>query len=283
MFEYSQIDPKLIEDRIIESCDDQYYTKYDHVIMSCYMTSKMDPQRQFFQQNDSYEYMKPFYETVLEQGLHAVIFTDKLSDDFISKYQTDKIIFKKCKMGNYSINDERFIIYYQYLLKNKYKYALMTDISDVFVIKNPFDLMTKIDKIFVGTNVVGFGADKRTPMWFERRNWKIEPFNEKLKNANYDDVGYKSNKIQIYSAGLLGGSYDKIMWFLIQTTNIMLIINSQKNYNMVVFNYIINKHLLEEYNSTTFCTKYVYTGTPFNSLFGKYEKMENTECCLFHK
>ena len=53
----------------------------------------------------------------------------------------------------------------------------MTDVSDVFVMRDPFILIkdkSYDDKIFVGTNVVGMGAKKRTPMWFERRKWKLE-------------------------------------------------------------------------------------------------------------
>lgn len=283
MFEYKEIEPQLISDRIIYSCDDSYYKTYDSVIMSCYMTSKPDPQRQVYQQNDSYEYIKPFYETVLKCGLHAIIFTDNLSDEFIEKYQTDRIIFKKCKIGGYSINDERFILYYQYLLSNPYKYVLMTDVSDVFVNLNPFDLLKNDGRIFVGTNVVGMGCEKRTPMWFERRSWKIDPFNEKLKKARYDEIGYQPNQIQIYSAGLLGSSYQQIMWFLVQMINIMLIIKSHKNYNMIIFNYIINRHLLKGYDAKSFCTDYIFTGAPFNSLFGKFEKMEDSSCCFFHK
>lgn len=286
MFEYIPLDQDKIKNRTIDSLDDAYYMKYDTVVLTCYMTSKKDPQRSIYQPNDNYDYIKPWYETMIKQDLHGIIFYDKLSDEFVNEHQTHKIIFKKCTIGKYSINDERFIIYYQYLLKNPYKYILMTDVSDVFINRNPFDLIRNSinnDKIFVGTNVIGIGATKRTPQWFQRRNWKIEPFNNKLKDAKYDDVGFQPSEIQIYSAGLLGGSYDKIIWFLIKMTEITLIVDSTKNNNMIIFNYIINRYLLEEYDIKSFCSKYIFTGSPFNSSFGKYEKMEESECCLFHK
>lgn len=274
-------DDKLLDSRIIYDTGNKYYEKYDNVVLTCYMTSKKDPQRNIYMENNNYDYIKPWYESMLKCDLHGIIFYDLLSDDFIDKYQTDKIIFIKCKMGCYSINDERFIIYYKYLLKNKYKNVLMTDVSDVIITANPFNLINNSVKLFVGTNVVGCGAKKRTPEWFARRKWKIDPFNKKLKTKKYDDVGYVSNTIQIYSAGLLGGDYLKIMWFLNKMSNIFFIVHSEKNNNMIIFNYIINKFLLEEYNEKTFCTKYIHTGYPFNSLFGKNQV--ESGCYLIHK
>jgi hypothetical protein len=76
------------------------------------MTSKKDPQRAIYQPNDNYDYIKPWYETMIKQDMHGIIFYDKLSDEFITEHQTHKIIFKKCTIGKYSINDERFINIY---------------------------------------------------------------------------------------------------------------------------------------------------------------------------
>lgn len=283
MFAYQKIDPNLISNRVICKLDDTYHKVYDSVILSCYMTSKKDPQRHVYQPNDCFDYIKGFYESILKCDLHAVIFYDNLSDDFVLQYQTDKIIFKKCTMGEYSINDERYIIYYQYLLSNHYKYVLMSDVSDVFVNANPFELLKNDNRLFVGTNNIGEGVSIMNPKWFERRNWKLCPFNEKLKNANYDMIGYQENEIQIYNAGLIGSSYSKIMWVLTQMIGIMLIIKSRKNYNMIILNYIINRYLLEGYDIKTFCSQHLYTGYPFNSLYLQYESIENSKCCLFHK
>lgn len=289
MNDISHIDPQKIKTRmILDNYDDSYHTIYDSVILTCYMTSKPDPQRNIFQENNSYEYIKPWYESMKMANIHGIIFYDKLSKEFIDKYQTDKIIFKKCKLGLYSINDERFIIYYQYLLKNPYKYVSMTDVSDVTVNNDPANLMRDPayeNKLFVGTNVIGMGALKRTPMWFDRRAWKIDPINLKLKESGYDTVGYQKNTIQIYSAGLIGGSYNNSMWLLSKMIEIMLIIDSVKNNNMIILNYIINRYLLEDYDTKTFCTKYIHTGQPFNNRFAdkKETKAQKLNCCLVHK
>ena len=53
----------------------------------------------------------------------------------------------------------------------------MTDVSDVFINRDPFIFMKEVvnnNKLCIGTNVVGKGALKRTPEWFDRRKWKNE-------------------------------------------------------------------------------------------------------------
>ncbi len=281
-FDNTQIESNLLNTRIVYDDNNKYYEKYDTVILSCYMTSKKDPQRDLFQDNNNYEYIKPWYESVKKHDLHGIIFYDQLSDEFVEQYKTEKIIFIKTKIGKFSINDERFILYYKYLLLNKYKYVLMTDVSDVCVNKNPFDVIND-DKIFVGTNVVGKGPLLKTSEWITRRKWKLDPFNELLNSSGYDPIGFHPDEKQIYSAGLLGGSYQKIIWFLEQMINVMLLIDSKKNYNMIVFNYVIFRYLLDEYNSETYCTKYIHTGSPFNSMFGRHEIEGQSENCLLHK
>lgn len=265
--------------------DLSYFKKFDKVVLTVYMTSKKDPQRGFFQDNNSYNYIKPWYETMKEKKLHGVIFYDNLSDDFIKKYQTDKIFFVKTKLGMYSINDERYIIYNVFLNKNPhYKYVLTSDVSDVEINKDPFELMQlEPEKIFIGTNVVIEGPEIRTPKWYDRREWKIVRFNDALKRANYDPIGYTKNKYQIYNVGLLGGSYKVVKPFIDEMCKIIFIVNNNKNNNMLIANYIAVKHYIKGYNKITFCTDKLITGYPFNSVYKKYEKLGESEAALIHK
>lgn len=265
--------------------DSDLFKKFDKVVLTVYMTSKKDPQRGVFQDNDSYDYIKPWYETMKDKQLHGIIFYDNLSETFIKKYETDKIFFVKTTLGSYSINDERYRIYKNFLNENEhYKYVLTTDVSDVEINKDPFDLMElDPEKLYIGTNVVLKGPEDRTPKWYDRREWKIVRFNKALKDANYDSIGYTRNEYQIYNVGLLGGRYDIVKPFIDEMCKIIDIVDNNKNNNMLIANYLIIKNYLDGYDKKTFCTNKVITGYPFNSVYKKYEKMGESEVALIHK
>ncbi len=131
----------------IENCEkDSFYKEYHSAILSCYFTGKKDPIHHEKLKNerrneDDYRYMRPLYESCKNLKLHLVIFHDNLSKEFVKKYTTDRIIFRQTQLKTkMSINDERFIIYYEYLTKNPYENVFSSDISDVVLTKNPFKL-----------------------------------------------------------------------------------------------------------------------------------------------
>jgi len=137
----------------IENIDsDCFYVTYPNVVLSCYFNGKKDPIHHESLKNqkrdkDDFNYIAPLYNSCLKLGLHLIIFYDNLSKNFVQKYSTNKIIFRKTILvSNLSINDERFIIYYEYLLKNPYKNVYSSDIGDVFLTKNIFELFDTFDK-----------------------------------------------------------------------------------------------------------------------------------------
>jgi hypothetical protein len=268
----------------------------DTVILTVYCNLKKDPQRQTHVDGNSYEYISPWYRTMKEKDLHGIIFCDNVSDDFITKYQTPKIRFLKIKMGRYSINDERYFIYYNFLTQSqpklKYKYVLMTDVSDVEINRNPFELIqSDPDKIYVGMNFhgdKGIDASTRSPAWYDRRKWKIDPFNKKLQEAKYDkqhpEGGFKRDEhYQIWSAGLLGGDIQTMMHLLSEMCKLFDITDSHKNYNMLILNYILRRYFASNYNPTTACTDHIVSGRPFNSRFKRFEKYGVSDAFLIHK
>ena len=327
-------------DHIIE---DFKKPNYHNIILSCYFTSKRDPIhaaecKDKHQETNNYEYIKPLYDSVKKLNLHLVIFHDGLSEDFMKKYQTDNIFFLKTKlMGNLSINDERYIIYYQFLKKYKYKNVLTSDISDVYVVKNPFDLIDNFnlnkfnklkkivnsdldenkkwdkitenhnlnyteyernyfknsvkklnknisDKIFIGMNSMVRNTFTRD--WFVRRKWKIDSFNQVLKDNNFDEIGLVDKSYQMYNCGLVMAKYDKMINFLERFIEILLMCAKKKesnNWNMVIANYIINKFYCNQYDEKNFTTDTVHSGFPFNSMYKRKEELDKTPSCLIHK
>tara|TARA_B100000780_G_C21083827_1_gene436558 strand:+ start:576 stop:1418 length:843 start_codon:yes stop_codon:yes gene_type:complete len=255
-----------------------YNKQFNHVILSVYINKQKDPQRDIFVDTNSYEYIKPLYSTMKEKNLHGIIFYDNLSQDFIEKYQTDKIIFLKCSMKkNNSINDERFIVYYNFLLKYPYEKILCSDVSDVYINKNPFDIIS-IDKLYVGEN---HNWKKPPLMWYDYYNEHINNFNNQIIKINNEHI-FERKDIGIYSAGLICGYYDLFIKFLSKYAEILNKLDSN-DYNMLVLNYIIREYLLEDYDEKTYCTKHVFTGYPFNSVFKKYEKAGESKAYLIHK
>lgn len=264
----------------------------DTVIFTVYCNLKKDPQRNQFVEQNNYNYISPWYRTMKEKDLHGIIFCDNVSDDFIKKHQTPKIRFLKIKLGKYSINDERFFIYYNFLISNpqlNYKYILMTDVSDVEININPFTLMqSNPDNIYVGMNFhadKGVDANTRSPAWYDRREWKIKPFNDILQKSNYDSSGgfKRDDHYQIWSAGILGGEKETMLHLLSELCYLFTLINSKKNINMLLLNYMLRRYFADEYNKETACTKYIISGKPFNSRYKRFEKYGETDSYIIHK
>lgn len=337
---------------IENSGKDLFYKNFRNVVLSCYFTGKKDPIHHASLENerrdiDNYEYMKPLYESCRQLNIHLVIFHDNLSSTFIEKYQTEKIIFRKTRLvSNLSINDERYIIYYEYLLKNPYKNVFSSDIGDVFLMKNPFGLLKNYYKrdhintdeiddiimsentldqlqkstyalitenkchqaelkrhlfglrkikrenydeshlIFIGTNSIDSGPKSKTPRWFERRQAKIDRFNEVLHKYLNHLPQFVSGNFQIYNPGTIMSNYSSFMCFMKKFIGILLECCRERenmNWNMVIATYICRIFLSEGYDQATYHTKYIYTGFPFNSMYQRREDQEKTLCYVVHK
>jgi len=313
----------------IENIDiDTFHNKYENVILSCYFTGKKDPIHHFElknekQETDNYNYIKPLYESSKKHNLHLIIFHDNLSSKFIEQYTTNKIIFRKTKLiSNLFFNDERFIIYYEYLAKHNYKNILSSDISDVHINKNPFDLIDnywkrneKLDynldytstyftkkeklfiqnqmsshpiinnkKIFIGLNSINNKSFETIQPWFQHRIDKLNKLNEALQSTKYPQ--FTPNNFQIYNPGTIMGNYQNYMCFLRNFLEILFIVarkSEKNNWNMMIASYLVTEFLYDEINHNTACSKYVYTGYPFCSLYKRYEIPEKSPNCLIHK
>lgn len=339
----------------IENLDnDKFYEKYRDVILSCYFNGKNDPihheeLNEKKQPSDNYNYIKPLYETVKKNNLHLIIFHDCLSPEFIKKYQTDKIIFRKTSLvSKLSINDERFIIYYEYLKNKPYRNVLSSDISDVYINKNPFDLIKNYDKrdeklveeiekldllnkdelkepilenktlkhfmnynstyitnkelkfifnnivhkhskekykIFIGTNSLNYQEYEKIPPWFERRMKKFKCFNFMLNTVDRFPL-FKIGDYQIYNPGTIMANYYSYMCFIRQMIEVLIVLTKYKegdNWNMMIATYLVTTFLMEDYNPKNACSRYIYTGYPFNSLYKRREILGKSPNCLIHK
>jgi len=342
--------PKKFQHKIENLESDTFYKKFDNVVLSCYFNGKRDPihhdeLKNEKQEKDNYNYIKPLYETCLKQKLHLIIFHDNLSENFLKKYTTDKIIFRRTQLvSELSINDERFIIYYEYLHKNPYKNVLSSDVSDVYINKNPFYLVENYDKrepidltslgnldenlkkkiksskinldytstyftekemkfilngmlpipenqiskhkVFLGTNSINNKSFEKIPPWFERRMKKIKSFNYALKKHGKNFSPFVPEDFQIYNPGTIMAKYHDYMCFIRMMLEVLFILakfSEKANWNMVIASYLVRNYLFENINPETACTKFVYTGFPFNSLYKRQEIPGKSPSCLIHK
>ena len=119
-------------------------------IVTTYLTFRKDSQRKYVWPSDCFDIMKNFYESVVKQDLNCIILMDKLSDKFIHEYTTNKIKFVRCNCDILNPADIRWKLYYD-LLKSRtdFNNVFFTDISDVIVLKNPFQFM-ELDKVYCG-------------------------------------------------------------------------------------------------------------------------------------
>lgn len=245
----------------------------NNIILSTYFTSKIDYQRCKHQSNDDYQYIKDWYESIISLQLKGIIFHDNLSDNFVRKYQNKNIKFIKVKVGNLSLNDERFFIYLNFLKENIFDYVLMTDISDVVFNKNPFLIINDKYDLYIGSE----------PWNFQHKDWILERYRiiyGKEPLEYYDNI--------VLNAGIIGGKYLNIMELLKKYTSEMKSlsskrgkqidkINKKRKIEKISFNMIVlNKVIYANYNMDK-----VYTAKLLHNPFKSY--FRDRKYFIFHK
>lgn len=178
-------------------------------------------------------------------------------------------------MGNYSIFEERWLLYHLFLQQlPQLKKVFFTDSNDVYITKNPFSFSTKKSALYVGRDNAnrikdsGWLKQERTT-FLEESNYKLE------RTYEYQWV---------YNAGVTGGNYP-VMLFL---TNEMskLIFKAISNYHkdMTLLNIVIHEHfypllsnknwdqkLVETLMDSVSSHENLITGFPVNSGFKDFD------------
>jgi len=221
------------------------------IILSSYYTTKPDPQKDKYINNNNFEYIKYFYNSIKKHNLNCVIFHDNLNDNFIDMYTTDKILFIKINLDQYkrtSLNDIRFYVYYEYIKNNDINNVIFTDISDVIVINNPFDN-------YIQKNYIYICKDRNRTL---NHYWVKNKIEQAYNKSIFNDISMDNI---LLNAGVIGGYKDIIIKFLKLVLAEFENTNLKSNANMPVINYIIHKYF-----------KYMYIcGYPFCSEFFKNE------------
>ncbi len=204
------------------------------IVLSTYFSSKQDPVRGGFQQIDNFSYIQQWYNCIQEQDLNAVVFYDMLSDEFIQEYQTKKIKFIRCRLGEMSLNDERFFIFQEFIpfLPDGF-FILTTDINDVVINKNPLPLLkTKPEKLFVGRG--------------NRKVWKNGIWTLIALKQFYDTFNQLTPvsflDYPVFNPGTIGGRKDLMLDLFSKMTQVFEVLGDERNYDMPVFNYVLKEN-----------------------------------------
>ena len=103
----------------------------ENAIFTCYFVNKKDPLHGITRLSGDINYMRPWYESINRLSINGIVFHDGLENDFIEKYQTQFVRFRKCQLGDYSIFEERWIVFYMFLSKTNIQRAFFCDIQAV--------------------------------------------------------------------------------------------------------------------------------------------------------
>lgn len=192
------------------------------VILSSYFTKKTHPNnvddkhvvgrmKNNHIQKDYFPYIEKWYNSVEENDLYAVLFHDGLSDDFVKKYETEKIKFSKVDDFIYSNNDYRFFCFRNWMEENqnlgdnvkKFDYVFHTDASDVVVVKNP-------ESLFDGFPDYSYFCCKDSIPLCEFPYIQIH---QKYEWDDYILCSLNQNRWDLINMGVVGGRYEDMIEF----------------------------------------------------------------------
>jgi hypothetical protein len=258
--------------------------KLEQAIITCYFTKKADPIRGVIRQTPDIKYIEPWYKSVISQKLNGIIIHDGINKDFIEEYQNQFVQFREYKPGHYSIFEERWFAYYLFLSATKIRKVFFTDISDVMITANPIEIIDNPFTLFIGrdhANKIGIST------------WALSELNNFM-----EDSKYKAPKSfyfqQVYNVGIAGGSRHLILFFIARMLDLILLTTTDRFKDMTVANLVIHKYFFPKLKNRPFESattrveddahishKYLVSGFPLNSEFGKYEM--NSRAIFIHK
>ena len=229
----------------------QQYSQ-EGIILTCYFTTLPDPQTfNYTIQENNFEYIRPLYESSLAHNIPLVIFHDSLDDNFKRNHSNPLVTFVQVHLRkSISINDERFIFYKEYInnnnLASKYKYILLSDISDVIIYKNPFIEFNYFAKTSAGGCKLWLIREDVTVA--QRRNLFNRCYDVK---SNFLNKNFELDSV-LYNAGVIGGYSNEISILLDNLIGELLRINEgNDNCNMPALQYVIQHY----YDASSICSE----------------------------
>ena len=242
------------------------------VIMACHITGAYDVNRNTTLDNDKYELVRDWAESVAKQQLQGIIFHNNFTLETCEKFKNDSISFIKIDYNNqFNPNVYRYFVYNDFLQHHVqfFKSIFVTDITDVTLLNNPF-----IDSYFIENPTAIFCGDEPKTL---NNEW-MRDHSTNLRNNISDYVEYESKfgSETLLNCGVIGSKAPIIFDFIKKLCAIHESANSANQTaftgDMGAFNYLartqFNGHLRH--------------GAPVNTVFKMYEN-ERQDCWFRHK
>ena len=114
---------------------------HTNIVMACHITGVYDANRSMVLEDDSYELVRDWAESVAAHKVRGIIFHNNFSVATCDTYQNEYISFVKVNYNpRFNPNVYRYCVYSDFL--NHYVSELdgvfVTDVSDVVMVQNPF-------------------------------------------------------------------------------------------------------------------------------------------------
>jgi len=242
------------------------------VIMACHITGAYDVNRNTTLDNDKYELVRDWAESVAKQHVQGIIFHNNFTLETCEKFENEYISFFKINYNNqFNPNVYRYFVYTDFLQHHVqfFKSIFVTDITDVTLINNPF-----IDSYFIKNSTSIFCGDEPKTL---NNDWmRYHSTNLRKNIRDYAEYETKFGSETLLNCGVIGGNAPILFDFIKKLCAIHEYANSANQTaftgDMGAFNYLART----QFNS------HLRHGTPVNTIFKMYEN-ERQDCWFRHK
>jgi hypothetical protein len=243
-----------------------------NLIMACHITGVYDVNRNTTLEDNNYELVRYWAESIAANNLHGIIFHNNYSEVTCRNYENENISFIRIKYNTqFNPNVYRYFVYKDFLQKHipLIKSAFITDVSDVVLIKNPF-----IDSYFTKNPTAIFCGDE--PEILDNKWMRAHGAHLRNKISDYSEYENQFATETLLNCGIIGARAYLLLDFIRKLCELHEQANSdnqsQFTGDMGVFNYLAR---------TQFNRQLKY-GAPVNTIFKLYQN-ERKDCWFRHK
>ena len=232
-----------------------------NLIASFYLTNYHYPFWNYPEKPNAVKYTEAWRKSVEKLGLTSIVFVDEENSE-LKQFENKKFQIGKVEGTVTNQIDTRWSIAHQFLLLNEHiEYFFMTDISDVTILKNPFEMAEK-GKIYVGDEKTTFGESD----WIANRVRLINSL-----SCRINSVAIASKPL--LNCGIFGGHRNTILPVLEEiASKIKTYGVKDDTVDMVALNEVLHINYPEQ----------IVYGSPINTEFWKWD-FNNKECFFQHK